>query len=38
MDLYLVRPPGAWTNLQELEAAGAKPAKVGNDEMSDTGS
>jgi hypothetical protein len=35
MDLYVIRRPGAWANLQELQAAGAKSAKVGNDEMSD---
>ncbi|MGB0057937.1 MAG: nickel-binding protein [Methyloceanibacter sp.] len=35
MDLYVIRRPSAWANVQELEAAGAKSAKVGNDEMSD---
>ncbi len=35
MDLYLIRRPSAWTNLKEVEAIGAKSAKVGNDEMSD---
>jgi hypothetical protein len=35
MDLYVIRRPSAWANLQELQAAGAKSAKVGNDEMSD---
>jgi hypothetical protein len=35
MDLYVIRRPSAWANLQELEAAGAKSAKIGNDEMSD---
>jgi hypothetical protein len=35
MDLYVIRRPSAWANLQELEAAGAKSAKVGNEEMSD---
>lgn len=35
MELYVVRRPSAWANLQELEAAGAKSAKVGNEEMSD---
>ena len=29
MDLYV------WANLQELEAVGAKSARIGNDEMSD---
>jgi hypothetical protein len=35
VDLYVIRRPSAWTNQQELEAAGAKSAKVGNNEMSD---
>jgi hypothetical protein len=35
MDLYVIRRPSAWANLQELEAAGTKSAKIGNDEMSD---
>ncbi len=35
MDLYVVRRPSAWANLQELGAAGAKSTKVGNEEMSD---
>jgi D-aminopeptidase len=35
MDLYVIRRPGAWANLQELQAAGARSAKVGNEEMSD---
>ena len=35
MDLYVTRRPSAWANHQELEAAGAKSAKVGNNEMSD---
>ena len=35
MDLYVIRRPSAWANLQELQAAGGKSAKVGNDEMSD---
>src|ERR1044072_1879872 len=35
MDLYVIRRPSAWANLQELEAAGAKSARIGNDEMSD---
>jgi hypothetical protein len=26
MDLYVIRRPSAWANLQELEAAGAKSA------------
>ena len=35
MNLYVIRRPSAWANLQELEAAGKKSAKIGNDEMSD---
>jgi hypothetical protein len=35
MDLYVIRRPSAWANMQELEAAGAKLAKIGNDEMAD---
>jgi Nickel responsive protein SCO4226-like len=35
MDLYVIRRPSAWANMEELEAAGAKSAKVGNEEMSD---
>src|SRR5262245_6014707 len=35
MDLYVIRRPSAWANLKELEAAGAKSARIGNDEMSD---
>jgi Protein of unknown function (DUF4242) len=35
MDLYVIRRPSAWANVQELEAAGAKSAKVGTEQMSD---
>jgi hypothetical protein len=35
MDLYVIRRPGAWATPQELQAAGAKSAKVGTEEMSD---
>jgi hypothetical protein len=35
MDLYVIRRPSAWANLQEPEAAGAKSAKIGKEEMSD---
>jgi Protein of unknown function (DUF4242) len=35
MDLYVIRRPDAWANLPELEAAGAKSAKVGDEEMRD---
>ena len=33
MDLYVIRRPNAWANVQELEAAGVKSARIGNDEM-----
>jgi hypothetical protein len=35
MDLYVIRRPSAWANLEELKAAGEKSARIGNDEMSD---
>lgn len=35
MDLYVIRRPSAWANLAELEAAGAKSARIGNEEMAD---
>ena len=35
MELYVIRRPGAWANLGELEAAAAKSATIGNDEMAD---
>ena len=35
MDLYVIRRPSAWADLNELKAAGAKSAKIGNDEMAD---
>ena len=35
MQLYVIRRPSAWANLQELEAAGAKSARIGNEEMPD---
>jgi len=35
MKLYVIRRPSAWANLKELEAAGAKSAKVGNEQMAD---
>ncbi len=35
MDLYAIRRPNAWANMQEVEAIGAKSAKVGNEEMAD---
>ncbi|MGA9603921.1 MAG: DUF4242 domain-containing protein [Methyloceanibacter sp.] len=33
MDFYVIRRPSAWADLAELEAAGAKSAKIGNEEM-----
>jgi hypothetical protein len=35
MELYVIRRASAWASLQELEAAGAKSARIGDDEMSD---
>jgi hypothetical protein len=35
MDLYVIRRPSGWANLQELELAGAKSARIGDTEMSD---
>ncbi|MEJ1933317.1 DUF4242 domain-containing protein [Nostoc sp. NIES-2111] len=35
MDLYVIRRPNSWNNLQELEAAGLKSARIGNEEMPD---
>jgi hypothetical protein len=35
MDLYVIRRRSAWANLQELEAAGAKSARIGDEEMAD---
>ena len=35
MQLYVIRRPSAWANLKALETAGAKSARIGNDEMSD---
>lgn len=35
MQLYVIRRPSAWANLKELEAAGAKSARIGNEEMPD---
>ena len=33
MSLYVIRRPSAWASLQELEAAGAKSAKVAKEQM-----
>ena len=35
MDLYVIRRPSAWATPQELEAVGAKSAKIGNEGMPD---
>jgi hypothetical protein len=35
MELYVIRRPSAWADVKELEVAGAKSARIGNDEMSD---
>lgn len=35
MELYVIRRPSAWASLKELEAAGAKSARIGNEEMPD---
>jgi hypothetical protein len=35
MDTYVIRRPSAWANLEALQAAGAKSARIGNEEMSD---
>ena len=36
MQLYAIRRPSAWASLAELEAAGAKSARIGNEEMPDS--
>jgi thiamine biosynthesis protein ThiC len=33
MDLFVIRRSSAWASLAELEAAGAKSARIGNEEM-----
>lgn len=35
MELYVIRRASAWADFKELEAAAAKSAKIGNDEMAD---
>ena len=35
MDLYVIRRPSAWANLEELQKAGQKSAQIGDDQMSD---
>ena len=35
MDLYVIRRPSAWANLEELTAAGAKSARIASEVMAD---
>ena len=35
MKLYAIRRPSSWAGGQELEAAAAKSARIGNEEMTD---
>jgi hypothetical protein len=35
MKLYVIRRPSAWASLAELEFAGAKSARIGNEQMPD---
>jgi hypothetical protein len=35
MELYVIRRPSAWADLKALESAGAKSARIGNEQMSD---
>jgi hypothetical protein len=35
MDLYVIRRRSAWADAKELEAAAAKSARIGNEEMPD---
>jgi hypothetical protein len=35
MDTYVIRRPSAWGSLKDLEAAGAKSARIGTEEMPD---
>ena len=35
MQMYVIRRPSAWADLKELEAAGAKSARIGNEQMPD---
>jgi hypothetical protein len=35
MQLYVIRRPSAWKSLAELELAGAKSLRIGNEEMPD---
>jgi hypothetical protein len=35
MDLYVIRRPSAWADMNELGEAGATSARIGNEEMAD---
>jgi hypothetical protein len=35
MDLYVIRRPSAWADIKQLQAAGAKSARIGDEQMSD---
>jgi len=35
MDLYVIRRPSAWASPEEIQAVGAKSAKIGNEQMAD---
>ena len=35
MKTYVIRRPSAWASLEELKLAGAKSARIGNEEMPD---
>jgi hypothetical protein len=35
MELHVIRRPSAWASIEELQAAGAKSARIGNEEMPD---
>lgn len=35
MQLYVIRRPSAWASLAELQSAGARSARIGNEEMPD---
>ena len=35
MDVYVIRRPSAWANIGELQKAGAKSARIGDEEMAD---
>ena len=35
MELYAIRRPNAWASLKDLEAAGARSATIGDEQMSD---